>query len=432
MEVTLWIAIFLIISLGICGVINKINNKKKADYTGVDLIKSIPKPEELSGEMENDIIEIPWEIKTYVPTTLQVYDPPQPVVLTDYLRSHVENIIKISPNAKDMVQTERKVVIKFSEDVLKKFKTGELKLMKKKGTADKFRPIAVDRKNVIRKHGWLEVKDIKKLNPAQLANAVLGVMTVITAQEHLANINNQLKNMDKKINTIIRYYHNDKIGNIQGSIQYLKTILPDIMNTIGENEQVYLNKIEDISLQCYQDYQSVVREFPKIIEEINAMEVKTKFKMENIISEIKDKASLGEQYMHIALGNLEIQSICLKLRNELEGNSEVNINRLSVLEKDYSELVEYHDRFKTSLNEKQNGLNATFRFNETISKRKEEIAKQIEFHNENVRDNISYVDNHIQHLKNPSNTLLKDIIDLQVDFDEEDNIKALYKLKRVN
>lgn len=135
-------------------------------------------------------IELPWEVQSYKSTDLTLYRQPESLTLTEHLKSHIGDVIRFSPNAKDIVKSEKKVIVKFSEEVLEKIKSGELSIMKKKGSADQFRAIAVDNKHKIKNHGWLEIKDIKKVNPAQLANAVFGVMTVITAQEHLDKINN--------------------------------------------------------------------------------------------------------------------------------------------------------------------------------------------------------------------------------------------------
>ena len=170
------------------------------------------------------------EIQSFNSPDIGSYTPVETLPLTDTLKTNLSNVFKISSQAKDIVSTEKKVIVKFSDEIQKKLMSGELKVMKKKGTADQFRTIVVDSKHRIKGHGWVETKDIKKINPAQLGNAVFGVMTVITAQEHLDKINKQLNTIDQKIDTLIRQYNNEKIGNIQGNIRYLKSILPSIQN----------------------------------------------------------------------------------------------------------------------------------------------------------------------------------------------------------
>ncbi|MFY0802069.1 hypothetical protein [Peribacillus frigoritolerans] len=397
---------------------NPVNAPLKTDST-INIVSSLP-------------LEIPWNIDSYKSTNMQLYETPKKMILTDNLKRHIDNVIRLTPTAKDIVQIEKKVVVKFSEDILNKINSGDLKIMKKKGSVDQFRSIAVDQKNKIRSHGWLEGKVIKKVNPAQLANAALGVMTIITAQEHLEKINKQLNVIDRKIHNLLRLYQNDKIGKIQGSIRYLKSILPDISigNITKDNNSLYLTKIEDISLQCYQEIQSLLHEFPQIINEISSIKERTIIGLDKIVNELQELTNTFEQKLLIAFGNLEVMSICLKIRNDLEKNSKVNLNRLLDIENDYKQLLGFQDRINSILTDKQLGLNATFRTSKAVSKRKEEIEKQLEYHNVNINSNKSSVNQHIHQLRNHSD-LLNEPIDLQVEYDEEHNVTAVYKLKRV-
>jgi hypothetical protein len=164
----------------------------------------------------------------------------------------------------------------------------------------------------------------------QLANAALGVLTIITAQEHLDRINKQLTKIDGKIDMLLRQYNNDKIGKIQGSIHYLKSILSDLGNM--SNNKIYLTKIEDIAHQCYQEIQSTLQEFPRSINGIAASKEKAWFNIDDFIKKSTNQVSLFEQNMLLCLGNLEVLSICLKMRTDILGCSSVNEIRLSDIE----------------------------------------------------------------------------------------------------
>lgn len=425
MDVIYWSIPAIVIAISIAYLIyfkiNKKNNK--------ELIKDNTESESVENPLP---YEFPWEIKSYKSTDMQLYNPPQLLALTDTLKSNIDHVIKLTPKAKDVVQSERKVVVRFSEDVYNKIKSGELKIMKKKGTVEQFRTMAVDQKNTIRKHGWLEIKDIKKVNPAQLANVALGVMTVITAQEHLDKINKQLTTIDRKVDNLLRNYQNDRIGKIQGSIQYLKSIFSDITNPTGGNKQLYLTKIEDISLQCYQEMQSIIQEFPHMTNEVLNIKEKAILNVDNIVNDLKEVSSTFEQKLLIAFGNLEVMSICLKVRNDLEENSKVSINRLSDIENYFHQLLGFHDNFNTIIKDKQLGLDATFKTDKSISKRKLQIEEQLAFHNENITRNRFDVDQHIVQLKNNDHNLIDETYDLQIEYDDNDNVTAVYKLKRVN
>lgn len=376
-------------------------------------------------------IELPWEVQSYKSTDLTLYRQPESLTLTEHLKSHIGDVIRFSPNAKDIVKSEKKVIVKFSEEVLEKIKSGELSIMKKKGSADQFRAIAVDNKHKIKNHGWLEIKDIKKVNPAQLANAVFGVMTVITAQEHLDKINKQLNVIDQKIDTLIRQYNNDKFGNIQGNIRYLKSILPSILRQ-DEKLPIYLIKIEDISSASYNEIESVLRELPFLINNASHIQEKAKFGLEKIVNEIIDLASTFEQKILLGYGSLEVMSVCLKLMNDLGNNSEVNINRLRDIENYYNQLTKYHNEFENILKNKNLALDATFRRNKTIEKKKEEIKKHLFCHYETINNNMSAINQHIVELQNGDKDLINGPVNLQIEYDEMENITAVYRLKQVN
>ena len=373
--------------------------------------------------------ELPWEVQSYNSTDLTLYRKPKTLILTDPLKSHIGEVIKYSPNAKDIVKSERKVIVKFSEEVLEKIKLGELKIMKKQGSGDQFRVLAVDNKNRIKNHGWLEIRDIKKVNPAQLANAALGVMTVITAQEHLQKINKQLTVIDENIGTLIRQYNNDKFGNIQGNIRYLKSILPSIINQ-DEKLQTYIIKIEDFSSTAYNEIESILRELPLLIYNASHIEEKTKFGLDKIVNDIKEVTSAFEQKVLLGYGNLEVMSVCLKIMNDLGNDSEVNINRLEDIENYYNQLNEYHNKFKKILKDKNLTLEATFRRNKVVNNKKEEIKKHLSFHYGTIYNNKSAVNQQINQLKIKPKDLVEDPVNLQIEFDKKDNITAVYRLEQ--
>lgn len=398
-------------------IFNKFNNKSKmSKVQSFDNESSLP-------------IEIPWEIQSYSSTDLTLYRRPESLALTNQLKTHIGDIIRLSPSAKDIVKSEKKVIVKFSEEVLEKIKTGDLTIMKKKGSADQFRAIAVDNKNTIKSHGWLEIKDIKKVNPAQLANAVFGVMTVITAQEHLDKINKQLTVIDQKIDTLLRQYNNDKFGNIQGNIRYLKSILPSILNQ-DKKLQIYLIKVEDISLTSYNEIESVLRELPFLINNAYQIKEKAKFGIDKIVNEIKELTSTFEQKILLGYGNLEVMSVCLKIMNDLGNNSEVNINRLTDIENYYKQITKYHHHFEIILKDKNIALDATFRRSKTVNNKKEEIKKHLSYHYETINNNRSAVNQQIIQLKSGDKDSINGPVNLQIEYDEWDNVTAVYRLKQ--
>ncbi|PID20997.1 hypothetical protein CSV61_12305 [Sporosarcina sp. P3] len=364
--------------------------------------------------------EIPWEISAFNKNEIPSFSQQNPLVLTDQLRSYVGEIIKSSPNAMNLIQTEKKLVIKFKSDVMNKLNNGDLTIMKKKGSLNEYRPIAVDGKHKIRAHGWTETNEIKKVNPAQLANVVFGVMTIVTSQEHLDRINKQLNTMDNKIDSLLRKYNNDKTGFVSGSIRYLKSVLPSI---VAEDNlsNTYLIKIEDISSEAYTQLESVLIELNARIIEISKFK-NNKFKIDDNIKGVKDLYFKFEEGLLIGYGTLELISICLKMLTELSSNSEVNKNKLSDIEDYYDKLNKLNSQFESSISIKSLELGATFRRQKTIQSKKTEINKQYLHHREIIKLQQSTTQQHIHQLKSGDNIPFVEQLNLQIEYDENDKL----------
>lgn len=369
--------------------------------------------------------ELPWEIESYSLTDTTSYHRSEPLIATKGLKDQVSNIIKLSPHAKNLIQKEQRIIIKFSEEALAKLTSGELRIMKAKGSVDQFRALAVDHQHRIRHHGKFEIQDIKKINPAQLANLALGVATMVTAQEHLDRINQQLTSLNQKVDTLIRQSKNDKAGIIKGHIRYLLSILP----SIPDEEERYSVKLEDMAVISYQELESILPELDFLVRRANDIEEKTTFKLDKTVDEIKELAASFEQTILIGYGNLEVMSICLKIMNDWNQDSQTNAMRLSGIEKYHQQLTEYHDEFEKILSDKHISLDATFRRNKTITSKKENIDKQLTYHQEKIRSNKLIVTEHIDQLKGQDYNSIPELVDLSVDFDGNGGIHAIHRLK---
>jgi hypothetical protein len=127
--------------------ISKESNKES--YEEVEALAEVP-------------MELPWKVKSLDGFEIKEYESSKQVPLNRNLKDNINNLVKLTPSAIDIVETDKKVIIKFSKDILDKVKSGELTLMKTKGKANEFRPIVVDSKHKIRGHGSIELKNKKK------------------------------------------------------------------------------------------------------------------------------------------------------------------------------------------------------------------------------------------------------------------------------
>lgn len=377
-------------------------------------------------------IELPWEVKSLASFDIKEYEQPKRVPLNRDLKDNINNLVKLAPTATDIVKTDKKVFIKFSKEVLDKMNSGELTLMKSKGAANDFRTMVVDSKHKIRGHGTIGIKNVKKINPAQLANVALGVMTIISAQEHLENINQKLNVIDDKVNTLLRYNRNDKLGRIQGAVRYLKSILPEIQKGDISNNHAYFAKIEDIYLICYQELQSIFIEQPTTINNLRDVKEVIKYDLDNVVAEIDTIATTFEKDLSLCFGNLELMVICLNMRTYIEGTDEVSLLRLADIENDYKKTINHFDEFNRITKEKQIKLDGKFRFESAVKERKKTLEKKITYLNKTIAKNSTDMKEQLAKLKQRNSTDLNEPIDLQVEYDDSGEITALYKLKKAN
>ncbi len=353
--------------------------------------------------------------------------------LTDTLKRQVENIIKLAPNTKDIIKNEKQVVIQFNKDIMQKFKTGELQLMKKKNSLNEFRTIAVDGKNKIRAHGWEEIKEIKKINPAQLANLAFGAMTIITAQEHLDKINKQLSKMDGKVDQLVRHISQEKRGGIQGNIKYLKTIMPDIQAGSYGFESENYNSIERIVNETYKEVQTFINKIDDIIVELNNVESKAQFKADSLLYTMQTISKRFNESLELCYGNLEVMNICLSLKMGILSDSQSNETRINDIENYLSHLSKLEDKFFATFNKKIDSLEVKFNIRLKpevyIENKKVYLQVELDYLKDRINQNKTELIQSSQILKRNVG-LIENPVDLKVEYDNQGNILAIHKLER--
>lgn len=377
------------------------------------------------NEVRDSEINQLWDIVPYNTTKIDS-NPGKSLALTEQLKDQIGNVVKLTPAALDLVRVEKKIVIKFNEEVMKKLRSGELALMAKKGSDNGLRTIAIDSQNKIRGNGWLEAVDVKKVNPAQLANLAFGVMTIVTSQEHLDRINKQLSTLNNKVESLLQKYNNDKFGFIYGNIRYLKSILPSILQQ-DHTSKTYLNKIEDISSESYTQLESVMRELKSLLPRISEFN-NTKFKLDGNIDGLIELYLDFEEQLTIGYGTLEVISICLELGKNLGIAEDVGKNKLADIEYYFANLNELNSSFETAISDKNKELGAKFRRTKTIENKKTKLYQQYEHHIQNFKTNKESSEQHIKLLKKEDSPLLNEPLNLQVEYDEYDNVVAVHRV----
>lgn len=409
-------------------VFNVIRNKQEKS---IDTIQPTSKVVEKDNVTEAtsplvDELDTPWEIISYNKFDIQESRSPHSLALSNKLIDQIGNLMQVTNSANDLIRTDKKVIIKFTKEITEKLKSGEYNLMNVKASSDKVRALAVDGSNKIKGHGIIELKKIKQVNPAQLANVAFGVMTIVTSQEHLDRINQQLTSLDNKLDTLLRKHNNDKFGFINGSIKYYKSILPSIIDQ-DSFSTTYLMKVEDISAEAYKQLESVIRELNAILPRTSEFK-NTKFKLDGNIDGIKELISNFEEQLLLAFGTLELLSISLKLTTHFGISKELSNNKLMDIEQYFKQLDSLQTNFKSSLLEKATELDARFRRTSTIESKKvslfEQHAELVEVINSNKASTEQYIDEH----KNGPLLSSESPVALQVEYDDYQKVIAVQRL----
>ena len=132
-------------------------------------------------------------------------------------------------------------------------------------------------------------------NTPQIIGGLFSVMSIITGQYFMAQINGSLKKIEKGIANIQKFLENDKKSKLQGNEEFLKNI-QKTLSYILENEmqqQATITSIQNIkrdSLQAIKFYKNQINELKDISKE--------KDKAEEILKNIEEKCKLISEYWY--------------------------------------------------------------------------------------------------------------------------------------
>jgi hypothetical protein len=370
-----------------------------------------------------------YSLRIFDETDIQIFEKEKSIVDTPELRSKLNTIIQTAPIIKKFIQSDSKLVLEFSEELTKQFKSHKLSLMKVKDSNDKFRAILVDSGNVARGHGELSMQKMSKLNPAKLANLALGVATVITAQEHLKEINKKLTNILSKVNDLIILISNDSLGKFEGNIQYLKSILPALTENIhNDSLSNYNTIIDNITRETYQQLISTMRRFPDLCKKVNELKLTSNlFIDKEIIEPILSDFKLNS---FIVLGNLEVLAICLSLSKYTHTNNLVNEIRLENLKTYLFELIKYETEFIEIINKKIPEYRVRINFNNKNQKIQALVLEQINLLTTDFSSQVNEAEKNINNINNPFPDNKKYM--LQINLDKNGEVESINRRKHIS
>lgn len=259
----------------------------------------------------------PWIVEKLDETGIDSYIQSKNVKLTPKLRDGLGGLLKLTPEVIEIIAKDSKMLFKFGDDIKRGIDAGIYKQMMVKGSTNQYLGLAKNQKGRIVGHGKLTKQEIKKINPAKLANAALGVMSIITSQEYLDRINQQLMNIDRKVDLIYRNLKNDKYGITKGNLEYLKSISAGIYDISDAQAIIYQSEIQTIVRTSLQQIEGILQEFPPLKSEMENIDVKSWVKLDKFESMIMDVIKNFDDFITLGIGNLEVLAISIKINNEL-------------------------------------------------------------------------------------------------------------------
>lgn len=218
------------------------------------------------------------------------------------------------------------------------------------------------------------------LKNAAVATACWQVASVIVAQKHLADISRKLDNIAKDVRDIKQWLEQERIGKLEGNINYLKGIGTALLQGALPHDQLsaYHTNIEEIERECNQIIASQLNyidylyknmpEYSKIEGTFGtAQEVSA---ISNIIEEF------SEIYKPILLAQKVRIAACAILSAMPDKEEFVKLRANKI--KEEIQVLPYQKDIYHSIKDLIMKIDSIFTFNDTIEERKRELYTKID------------------------------------------------------
>lgn len=313
---------------------------------------------------------------------------------------------------KGIISTPNQTIeLVFSPEVQEGLKNGTLAL--KEGSA------------VARQASNGQIKEFGKIVSSgqgkQLLTGGYQLLSIAVAQSHLADIEKSLGSIKRLVNQIIDKLEAEDKAQIEGSIDYIETIV----DFIRENEydielsQQKKNKIEDIICDILKWEKKLLQEFKNLNNEINTINDKDTFGTKNTFDELrsilKRVEPLRDRYELI----LKLSSL-LNIIKRLIDSKEVEFSNVKIK---LSQFENEMNQYNKNIEKQKEKLKSYFNLDETLEERKKIVDKLQNNNNENFKQlTFEYEerDKSIEDYFNKNNNAQSSII---LSFDENNSIE---------
>ncbi|MGZ4160215.1 MAG: hypothetical protein ACXVHS_06755 [Methanobacterium sp.] len=253
------------------------------------------------------------------------------------------------------------------------------------------------------------------------------IMTIITAQHHLSEIDQKLSLIKQDLETLKAKIDNDRLGVLLGNLKYLQFLHESInTNTNSSISPKIEMTLETIERECYQVYQAILMDFKYQSKNLLKFDEKKERITDIDESLIKTIYELGGIIEPILIAINSIFTI-VKVQNSLFPNTSLAIIKLQDLKEQINNLKNscHNDlvELKNKVNEAKGGV---------ISSANEERLKIQQAYSDIERE-INYRSSPIIEIVNQELRVVKDIEkgnnELLLEFDNQGRIKSVKQLE---
>lgn len=402
----------------------RLSEELAVDDTSIQNIKS---DKIVFGDINNPDIEI----SVLKPgNTLSNYEE---FKLPDNVKTGFQSLLHQAPNlASSAMQLSKNVYeVTFSPQVMSGLQKGSNVLMQ---SLDTQKSVAMG-KNGIKELGNVVSKP--GIKPAMAALAVWQVLSIVTAQKFLSDINENLKKIESNIASIKSFLEKDRIHKIVANIEYLNGIANILQNKeLNESDvNTYNNQIEDIERECLylqrslnDDVESSVKKFDEVQFEIGVLGPSLDESYEIASKSISEFHNYSKTiYMSIYL-----RTIAAQLKNSLPIDRSINQIRLTAIIEDIKEISNNNVAFERKVHNKIPKLKSKLRTKETDKK----YRKNLKDLNKDTHVDLYKLNKEVENIHQSVESRVKDTLEdtskpykLIVETDKDKQIKSIKKLK---
>lgn len=267
--------------------------------------------------------------------------------------------------------------------------------------------------NQFGKHSGFTEVAIQAANPAAVIGGAMQAMAMISGQYYMNEISNQFKSVDKKLDKLIGYHHDEKIGVLKHANQKLHEITSStnvdaadiitcqrLAEKCGEVYFEYQTRLDTISIDAKERWFNKAKELQELGENIDDSELNFTIQMCYQASELYEKCKLAEIAVRMKIGNGQDQFIAEKIAN-LNSDTEMPFHRNieHYIDKHYAPVIEKVEKISE---EKKIPLLSgdTDTASENVRRRRSELIENL------ADDDVSLTDGLLHSLNEPKEILL--------------------------